>query len=43
MKRAYYSNSIKNFLCDSSMKILGELTVQNDFSLEQPQREAWIE
>ena len=42
MNRAYYSNSISNFLNQSNNEILGILSGNNDFSLEQTQREAWI-
>jgi len=42
MKRAYYSNSIKNFLQDSESSILGELVKHHEFALEDLQRNAWI-
>ncbi len=41
MNRAYYSSTISNFLNQSNAEILGILSVNNDFSLEQTQREAW--
>lgn len=43
MKREYYSDSIENFLQANTNDILGKLTRENEFSLEQTQREAWIE
>jgi len=43
MKREYYSDSIANFLNASSEEILGKLASKNEFSLEQTQRDAWIE
>jgi hypothetical protein len=42
MRREYYSDSISNFLSSSIEKILGILTFNNDFSLIQTQRSAWI-
>jgi len=42
MKRAYYSNEIKEFLLSSTQEIIGTLSINNEFSLEQTQREAWI-
>jgi hypothetical protein len=43
MKRAYYSDTIENFLCTSPDEVLGKLARSNDFSLEQTQRDAWLE
>ena len=43
MKREYYSDSIANFLNTSSEEILGKLASKNEFSLEQTQRDAWLE
>ncbi len=43
MKRAYYSDSISNFLGSSTEKIIGILTLSNDFALIQTQRGAWVE
>lgn len=42
MKRAYYSDSITNFLCSSTEQIFGTLTRNNDFDLVQTQRDAWL-
>ena len=43
MKREYYSDSIANFLNTSPEEILGKLASKNEFSLEQTQRDAWLE
>lgn len=43
MKREYYSDSIENFLNTNSEEILGKLANENEFSLEQTQRNAWKE
>lgn len=43
MNRAFYSNSIANFLDSSSEEIIGILALNNQFSLEQSQRDAWLE
>jgi predicted metalloenzyme YecM len=43
MKREYYSDSIENFRKTSPDNILGILAKNNDFSLEQTQRDAWLE
>lgn len=42
MKRAYYSGSIADFLAHSSDAILGQLTRESDFAVEQSQRNAWL-
>ena len=42
MSRAYYSASLEKYLNDSSDSILGELTRQHQFALEDLQRNAWI-
>ena len=42
MKREYYSDSIVNFLNTRPEKILGKLASENEFSLEQTQRDAWL-
>lgn len=41
MKRCYYSQSIEHFLVADSNSIVGELALNNEFSLELGQREAW--
>jgi hypothetical protein len=43
MKREYYSDSITNFLKSAPDETLGKLARSNDFSLEQTQRDAWLE
>lgn len=43
MKRYYYSKDINGFLNSSSEEILGELVLNTDFAVEQPQRRAWLE
>lgn len=42
MRRAYYSNSIENFLADESNAILGQLVRYSEFAVEQTQRDAWL-
>ena len=42
MRRSYYSNSIKAFLQDDEIKILGELSLHHSFALEDLQKNAWI-
>lgn len=43
MKREYYSDSIATFLSTKPDEILGKLARNNDFPLEQSQRDAWLE
>jgi len=43
MNRAFYSNPISNFLNSSPEEIIGILALNNQFSLEQSQRDAWLE
>lgn len=43
MKREYYSDSIASFLRTESDVILGILVRNNDFNLEQTQRDSWLE
>jgi hypothetical protein len=43
MKREYYSSTISKFLKSTSDEILGKLAQNNDFALEQTQRDAWLE
>ena len=43
MRRAYYSDKISDFLLRSSEEILGKLAQANAFSLEQAQRDSWLE
>lgn len=42
LKRHYYSDSITRFLKSTDVEILGKLAMNNDFSLEQTQRNAWL-
>jgi hypothetical protein len=43
MKRAYYSDTIKNFLSTVPDDILGKLTRNSEFDVMQSQRDAWLE
>jgi len=43
MNRAYYSDTIHGFLRNSDTEILGTLTKNSDFTVEQAQRDAWLE
>ena len=43
MKREYHSDSITSFLNTSNVEILGQLVMNNDFPVEQSQRDAWLE
>jgi len=43
MKREYFSDSIANFLKTTPNEIIGVLARNNDYSLEQTQRDAWLE
>jgi len=42
MARAYYFKSIDGFIADTENHILGELTSQHEFALEEQQRNAWL-
>ncbi|MEK6964467.1 MAG: DUF2075 domain-containing protein [Nanoarchaeota archaeon] len=42
MGRSYYSKSISHFLADDATNILGELTRNHEFNLEEQQKNAWI-
>src|ERR1700743_27519 len=42
MKRSYYSNSIPQFLLDDERLILGELSLNHSFALEDLQKNAWV-
>ena len=41
MNRAYYSSSINNFLDKNEYKIFGEITVNDQFSAEDLQKNTW--
>jgi Uncharacterized conserved protein (DUF2075) len=43
MPRAFYSNTIKGFLADTSNEILGQLSQNSGFADEQTQKAAWCE
>jgi hypothetical protein len=43
MPRSYCSNAIPEFLCENPDTLFGKLSQNPQFSLEQPQRYAWIE
>ena len=43
MNRAVYSDSISNFLDSSTEKVFAVLALRNQFSLEQIQRDVWLE
>lgn len=43
MKRFYYSSSIKNFLKESTNEVVGILSTNSEFAIEQTQRDAWIQ
>src|SRR6266404_593274 len=43
MKRDYYSDLITNFLNTSPNEILGQLVTSSGFSIEQTQRDAWLQ
>jgi hypothetical protein len=42
MKRAYYNDSIANFLTTSPEEIFQKIALKNEFSLEQNQKDAWL-
>ena len=41
--RAWYGSSVAGFLASSSNEILGELTRNSEFSVDETQKEAWLE
>ena len=41
MNRAYYSSSINNFLDKNEYEIFGEITVNDQFSAEDLQKNTW--
>jgi hypothetical protein len=42
MTREYYGSSIATFLSTEPLIVLGQLTKNNEFTLEQTQRDAWL-
>lgn len=43
MPRSFYSNSISKFLIETENEILGKISIENPFPLEQTQRDAWLQ
>ncbi len=43
MNRSYYSNSILDFLKDENSRIIGELTLNHSFDLDELQKNSWRE
>jgi hypothetical protein len=43
MNRAFYSDSIADFLARDADDILGVLARHSEFAVEQTQRDAWLE
>ena len=43
MNRSYYSATIKSFLRSSSESIVGQLSAESEFGVEQEQKDAWSE
>jgi hypothetical protein len=43
LNRSYYSNSLETFLNQRNDAILGNITRNNEFSLEDTQKNAWVE
>jgi hypothetical protein len=42
MRREYYFDTITDFLKSTPNEIIGKLVQNNDFALEQTQRDAWL-
>jgi len=42
MNRAYYDDTITNFLITTPEEIIGRIALKNQFSLEQTQKDAWL-
>lgn len=42
MKRAYYSDSIPNFLSADPNAVMGQLVSNSEFAVEQTQCDAWL-
>ena len=43
MKRAYYSNSISQFVAEDPQFVYGQLAINSEFAVEQNQKNAWVE
>lgn len=41
MKRSYYSAKLETFLCTETRSILGEMSLNFDFELNDLQRNTW--
>ena len=41
MKRAYYSSSVKEFLCKDDLSIFGEITSNDSFATDDLQKNTW--
>lgn len=42
MNRYFYSSAISEFLIQSNEKIIGELSINNQFDLDKTQKDAWL-
>jgi hypothetical protein len=42
MSRSYYTAQIEDFTAQTDEEVLGQLTLNNEFALEQMQRDAWV-
>ncbi len=42
MRREYFSDTISNFLLSTNEDVIGKLAINNEFSLIQTQRDAWL-
>ena len=42
MTRSYYSNTISDFLKDDETRILGQLSLHHNHTLEDLQKNAWV-
>lgn len=42
MNRSYYSDTIASFCKSTQEEIIGRLTINSDFPVESPQRDAWL-
>jgi hypothetical protein len=43
VRRAYYADTIAEFLGRDEAFVLGKLTEQSEFAVDVPQRDAWLE
>ena len=42
MSRFYYKNNMIGFLAESTDSILGKMAANNEFALEEQQRNSWV-